>query len=104
MRLFLTTSLRPLVLQDTRKGVFLTVLPQGAAAGTLTAQYNDLESVKALFEANNGEVLTSHLYNPLLLSLHRSSPPLPPALSPPSCAYPFVFIPFLASFVCSSLP
>lgn len=31
-------------------------VPSGATAGTLTATYNDLESVKALFDANRGEI------------------------------------------------
>lgn len=30
-------------------------VPASTAAATLTATYNDLESVKALFEANKGE-------------------------------------------------
>lgn len=31
-------------------------VPATTAAATLTAQYNDIESVKALFEANKGEI------------------------------------------------
>jgi glutamate-1-semialdehyde 2,1-aminomutase len=33
-------------------------VPQGATAGTLTAPYNDLAAVEALFEANPGEIAT----------------------------------------------
>lgn len=31
-------------------------MPKGSTAGTLCATYNDLESVKAIFEANKGEI------------------------------------------------
>lgn len=31
-------------------------VPASTAAATLTATYNDIESVKALFEANKGEI------------------------------------------------
>jgi hypothetical protein len=36
-------------------------VPKGAAAGTLTAAYNDLDSVKALLEANKEEGVSSHV-------------------------------------------
>lgn len=31
-------------------------VPEGSTAGTLCATYNDLDSVKAIFEANKGEI------------------------------------------------
>lgn len=31
-------------------------VPKGSTAGTLTATFNDLDSVKALFDANKGEI------------------------------------------------
>jgi hypothetical protein len=34
----------------------LTGVPQGSTQGTLCATYNNLDSVKALFEANKGEI------------------------------------------------
>jgi len=36
-------------------------VPKGAAAGTLTAAYNDLDSVKALLEANKEEGVSAHM-------------------------------------------
>jgi len=41
-------------------------VPKGAAAGTLTATYGDLESVKALFEANKDEGIAAVVLEPVV--------------------------------------
>jgi glutamate-1-semialdehyde 2,1-aminomutase len=41
-------------------------VPKGAAAGTLTATYNDLASVKALFEANKAEGIAAVVLEPVV--------------------------------------
>ena len=41
-------------------------VPKGAAAGTLTATYGDLESVKALFEANKVEGIAAVVLEPVV--------------------------------------
>ena len=41
-------------------------VPKGAAAGTLTATYNDLASVKALFEANKAEGIAAVILEPVV--------------------------------------
>lgn len=41
-------------------------VPKGAAAGTLTATYNDLKSVEALFEANKAEGIAAVVLEPVV--------------------------------------
>merc|ERR1719329_1293226 len=47
-------------------GVITPGVPKGAAAGTLTATYGDLESVKALFEANKDEGIAAVVLEPVV--------------------------------------
>merc|ERR1712087_76056 len=48
-------------------------VPSGATTGTLCAQYNDLESVKAIFEANKDEV-AAIILEPVVETLDLLSP------------------------------